>query len=186
MPIKHTNKRNFLLSICLLVPSFTTASFDFLNDQEVVAYCKQPVNQYIAIIWPKGYHALDYIIETLSLKAHIDYIKTFQLNAHGVFILYYNAHTMHYPSAKKFFKPYLWSTIDPQQCMPMAAIVFQTEASVADIISWKKKIRKHIGADYASIHIDDSSAASCRIAPIIFDEAVLLSLNDLPEHTKLI
>jgi hypothetical protein len=137
-----------------LVGSPDLPVIDLAKDSQALAYCKRNKNTYVVIVWPKGYSHVGYIAEKLNQHASVKYIKKFTCTKQGMFSLYRKLHKrMSYTSARKYFKPYTRASWD--KSLHLAAMVLDTDAPLASILSWKKEIRDHIGASYYSIHIND-------------------------------
>ncbi len=124
------------------------------NDLQALTYCTQTPHTYVVIVWPKGYKQLNFIVKTLNSVGSVRYIKKPVLTKEQMFSLYRKLHLdMTYENAKKKFKPYVASL--PSRPLCIAALVFHTDASLEEIVALKQKIRRSIGADYYSIHIND-------------------------------
>lgn len=153
--------RTYLFTACLfLICCYTKTDYNHpgadlvANAHQALAYCKQTQNAYVVIVWPKGFHHLDYITKTLNQHGSVKYVQKLILNKSEMFFLYRKLHKhMSYESAKKYFKPYTKSS--SCKSFPMAALIFHTKAPLEKIIDWKKEIRDYIGKSYYSIHIND-------------------------------
>lgn len=131
----------------------TTPSYPLANDTQAVSYCFNTKNTYIALVWPRGFDQLDYVINTLNAHASVKYVKKCSLTKNRMFWLYRHLHKMSYNTALKYFKPYITAKVtEPLQ---VAAIVFQTDEPLEKLLEWKKEMRAYIGQSYYSVHIND-------------------------------
>lgn len=124
------------------------------TDAEALAYCEKTPNTYIVIVWPKGYSHLGYITKKLNQHGSVKYVKKLVVNKSKMFVLYRDVHAnMSRANAKKYFKPY--TAASERESLPIAALVFHTDASLPEIIALKRVIRDFIGEGFYSIHIND-------------------------------
>jgi hypothetical protein len=156
-----------------------------LSDQEVITYCQTQENTYIAVVWPKGIHRLNYVIDSLNMQGTVYAIKQVTLNKDGIFNLYRLLHrSLSFEWATHYFRPYLPAQMNAP--FSIAAIMFKSHESLDGVIETKRLIREEIGCGFTSIHINDTHKETLEAAKIFFNDECVSRLNTMQNSFNVI
>lgn len=154
-------------------------------DAEARAYVASHKNTYIAIIWPRAIDKYEGMRAILASHATIVYERPFKLKNYGPAVLYSLLHPgFWFDKIMKHMENYI--PVGMPQPYHLCAILFETDASLAEIIAWKQEIRNYAGISYWSIHINDTYAETCEAAELVFDQDMIWKMNHSKSPTKIL
>lgn len=146
-----------LISALLFASDGLVAQKAFTSNAQILAYCQKNSDTYIAVVWPRGCDQLAYITQKLNQNGHVICSRKLTFSKKQLFSLFCKLHTnISHKKALKYFKPYLDGCTTDNVSVVM--LVFQTKASLIKRFFLKNKIRKRVGQDRYSIHMNDYHA----------------------------
>jgi len=164
-----------------LTPTYKHLQAGEMDSDEIDAlafeHIKLNPNCYIAIIWPKGIHKLDWIVDYIAQHlGPIVHVRPFNLKNYGQYILLH--HIDHKGAiANQIVHDYFKKKFDVVQ---LCAIIFETPKHFKEIKRVKGQIRAEIGGGWTSIHTEDSNRQSINTACMVLLENSVHHMNHMP------
>jgi hypothetical protein len=146
------------------IESKVVRSSRVLNDGDAYAYCAQHKSSFVAIVWPlvQGRDRdIEYLIN--AYRGAIKYKKQVVLNPEQAYYLLKTAHP-HIPDMRAHVAWYF-----PTGTFAKPARVYVvTFKNKATAVACKYAIRKMIGLEYRSIHVNDTHKETMELADFFF------------------